>query len=584
MLTAYATNRDKILNLLPRLSGVVSAEHFKKTLDGIRHKLSENRFTLVVVGQFKRGKTTFINALLGRDLLPAAVIPLTSIITVLKYGDALRIKVFFSNGSTKEIEHDGLPRYVTETHNPKNEKGVDRVEVFYPSDYLKNGVQIADTPGIASIHAHNTQVTYGYLPHADAAVFLVSVDPPITQAELHFLKDLKKDIAKVFFVQNKIDTANDSDREESLAFTKKVIEEEAGFKNIVIYPLSAKYALEGKLQNGEGKAEKSGLTAFERALDKFLMEEKGSVLLRSVVNKIEGIVSQEMLFAKIERKSLGMPLADLENKMKSFSDFSAELEQERGDIAAILKSELANLIKEVLEEDLNKLRKERTDRLVKEIEKLYRAHRAKRTRELEKILEEYLDRQIRDVFSAWSLQEEKILKTRLEKILDRFASRMNSIAEKIAALSSKLFDIPAEPIFAKEPLSAETGFWFKLQEDEDSLSMLIGSITRSLPKILGHTMVLEAAKERAAELVDRHCGRMRHDFVRRIEKTAEDCEKRISQNADAIKENIADALLAARDLRRRTAEELAERRNAIDGMLEKLAQFAQEIKTMRNSL
>ena len=114
----------------------------------LREKIQNNAFNLVVLGQFKRGKTSLINALLGAEMLPVAIVPLTSIATILKYGEALRIKVYLADGAVKEIRHESLHEYVTEKGNPKNEKNVQEVVITYPSPYLKDGVRLIDTPGV----------------------------------------------------------------------------------------------------------------------------------------------------------------------------------------------------------------------------------------------------------------------------------------------------------------------------------------------------------------------------------------------------------------------------------------------------
>lgn len=88
----------------------------------LRDKIQNNVFNLVVLGQFKRGKTSLINALLGAEILPTAIVPLTSIATILKYGEALNIKVYFNDGRVTDIEPTALSQYVTEKGNPKNEK------------------------------------------------------------------------------------------------------------------------------------------------------------------------------------------------------------------------------------------------------------------------------------------------------------------------------------------------------------------------------------------------------------------------------------------------------------------------------
>ena len=170
-----------------------------------KEKLETNTFNLVAVGQFKRGKTCLINALLGADILPVSVVPLTSIVTIVVYGETVGVKVFFKNGKIVDIPVESLPDYVTETGNPKNEKAVSEVVVFYPSPYLKDGVRLVDTPGVGSVYVHNTDVAYRYLPKSDAALFLLSIDQPVSSAEIEFLNDVREYAGRIFFLLNKTD-------------------------------------------------------------------------------------------------------------------------------------------------------------------------------------------------------------------------------------------------------------------------------------------------------------------------------------------------------------------------------------------
>src|SRR4030043_1234292 len=124
----------------------------------LREKIENNVFNLVVLGQFKRGKTTLINALLGAEILPTAIVPLTSIATILKYDEILKINVYFNDGKVTEINPENLSEYVTERGNPRNEKDVQEVVITYPSSYLKDGVMLIDTPGVGSVYEHNTDV------------------------------------------------------------------------------------------------------------------------------------------------------------------------------------------------------------------------------------------------------------------------------------------------------------------------------------------------------------------------------------------------------------------------------------------
>jgi GTPase SAR1 family protein len=177
VLDKYSGLKDDLLTCLDSCARIDGLPAFP--YEELREKIQDNVFNLVVLGQFKRGKTTLINALLGAEILPTAVVPLTSIATILRYGEALNIKVYFNDGRIEEIEPASLHQYVTEKGNPKNEKDVREVIITYPSLYLKDGVRLIDTPGVGSIYEHNTDVAYRYLPKSDAALFLLSVDQPL---------------------------------------------------------------------------------------------------------------------------------------------------------------------------------------------------------------------------------------------------------------------------------------------------------------------------------------------------------------------------------------------------------------------
>ena len=144
-------------------------------------------------------------------------------VTVLGYGEQLNIEVLFQNGERRRISQPELVEYITEKGNPRNQKGVREVDIAYPSDYLKDGVRVIDTPGVGSVYSHNTEVAYNYLPQVDAAIFVVTVDPPLSAAEQEFLKDIREYVHKLFFVLNKIDYVEEAERQEALEFTTQVL-------------------------------------------------------------------------------------------------------------------------------------------------------------------------------------------------------------------------------------------------------------------------------------------------------------------------------------------------------------------------
>ena len=97
--------------------------------------------------------------------MPTAIVPLTSVVTILRYGPKLKVEVEYLDGRTEEIDLSGLAAFITERENPQNKKAVKEVAVFYPSQYLKGGVRIIDTPGAGSVYSHNTEAAHAYLPY-----------------------------------------------------------------------------------------------------------------------------------------------------------------------------------------------------------------------------------------------------------------------------------------------------------------------------------------------------------------------------------------------------------------------------------
>lgn len=268
----------RLADLARRRANDGNAERVEQLLE----KLQTQTFSLVVFGEFKRGKTTFINALLGEDLLPSAVVPLTSVVTILRFGLQRQVTVEFLDGHSETIPVEGLPEYVTERGNPENRRQVKVVYVNVPSPLLRGGLQLVDTPGVGSVYDHNTEATREFLPHVDGAILLVASDPPISRGECEFLREMRPHVARLFVVQNKIDQLRPPEVEESLAFTEGVLCDVLGRDGVQVYALSAREALEAQLAGDARRLEESGLPVFLEELRRFQQQEQADTLLRSV--------------------------------------------------------------------------------------------------------------------------------------------------------------------------------------------------------------------------------------------------------------------------------------------------------------
>lgn len=247
-------------------------------------KLAEDRFTLAVVGQFKRGKSSLINAIVGRQVLPTGVLPLTSAITILRYGVRERLVVHFTGSHlTHEASLAELADFVTETGNPANRRRVEAVYLELPVRFLRRGLEFVDTPGIGSSIEANTRTTLGFIPRCDAVLFVTSVEAPLTAAEGEFLRMVRQHVRKIFFVLNKTDLLAAHEIEPVVAYARQTLGRDVAVDGVRVFPLSCRQALQAVDAGGPGR--ESGLSNLQEALTDFLAAESTATLLTSVTDK-----------------------------------------------------------------------------------------------------------------------------------------------------------------------------------------------------------------------------------------------------------------------------------------------------------
>ncbi|MGA8572348.1 MAG: dynamin family protein [Desulfobaccales bacterium] len=532
-------------------------------------KLRQNRFNLVILGAFKRGKSTLINALMGEAVLPTSIIPLTSVVTILGYGEHLEICVHFQNGQRTVITPEELAAYITEKGNPKNHKGVREVEIAYPSDYLRDGVRIIDTPGVGSIYSHNTEVAYNYLPQVDAAVFVVTVDPPLSAAEEEFLKDIREFGHKLFFVLNKIDYVAEAERQEALDFTAEVLRNNLAAQKVMIFPLSAKLGLEGKADGGSAALTASLLPQFEEYLRRFLYQEKGRVLLISCINGALKALNDSTLALKVERQASAIPLKELEEKIARFNQELQGLEKEREMSLLLLDGRIKGVLEE-LNRDLESFKRETAARLGREVEAEFQ-RKSHLALDLRQEMEAYLFGALRDVFLDWRLREVEKLALSLTDTQQEFAARINAILERLTELTARIFDFSLQGFAAEETLTEKSRFGFKFKEEPVGLEILQMTVASLLPRALTKGLLLKKLLENVAELVDKHCGRLRYDFQQRLQELTRDFRKDWLSRIDDTTQSIRQALERARAQKQSSAQAAARRAGEMEQRLTEIS-------------
>jgi GTP-binding protein EngB required for normal cell division len=263
---------------------------------------------LVVVGQFNRGKSTLMNAILGVDRLPTGVLPLTSVITSVGYGDRERVLVHWDgHGLSTEIPLDQLSEYTTEAGNPGNRMGIAVAEVQLPVELLRLGFHFIDTPGVGSAIAENTRTTRAFLPEADAAIFVTSFDSPLDQRELDLLGEVLAYVRQVFVVINKSDVVSTGQRDSVVSFVRGRLLERLPAHGPMLFAVSALQAMRAKMEGDADGLSDSGILELERALTRFLKVQKMREFLLRLADRTEGLVHKQEELLRLSEQARSSP-------------------------------------------------------------------------------------------------------------------------------------------------------------------------------------------------------------------------------------------------------------------------------------
>lgn len=272
-------------------------------------KLSNSNMTISVIGQFKRGKSTLSNCILGKNYMPVGIVPITSAVTKVVYGRQ-SAEVCFENGEVRPVEIDDLSAYISEQENAQNKLGVKEVVIHSESDFLKNGITYVDTPGVGSFHKNNTEVAYDYMKESDAVIFLLSVDSPINQIEIDFLQSTKEYAGKFYFAVNKIDTVSAGDLEAYTGYCAGLLSEIMETSAIKLMPVSAK--------TGEG------VEALKSAILRDLSASIREIMQESTRKKLIDIIGSALKELQFYRSAMSMPYEELDKNFAELSDFMNE--------------------------------------------------------------------------------------------------------------------------------------------------------------------------------------------------------------------------------------------------------------------
>jgi GTP-binding protein EngB required for normal cell division len=299
-------------------------------------RLSAGRFFVACVGQFKRGKSTVLNALVGDSVLPVGVTPVTSAVTILRYATERRATVFYTAGRRQPIPVEDVALYVAEEHNHENQRGVAAVEVFLPAPLLERGLCLVDTPGIGSVFTGNTEATRAFVPHIDAALVVLGADPPISADELSLVLEVLKQAPRSIMVLNKADRISANDMRQAREFTERLVGDRLGRPIGPVLEVSATERLERRIPTRDWQRLEDALASLSR--------DAGEILTRSHHRGIARLIKQLRDDLDERRGALLRPIHESEARIEILRRSVAEAETMLRELGILLAAEQRRML------------------------------------------------------------------------------------------------------------------------------------------------------------------------------------------------------------------------------------------------
>jgi GTP-binding protein EngB required for normal cell division len=554
------------LNELAALGTARDREQLAALLD----RLDAARLRVLVVGEAKRGKSTLINALLGRDVLPSGVTPLTAVATTARYGNDPRAEVLFLDGHEEKHPLTALAAFVTEPGNRRNRRGVAGVTVYLDEPLLAAGVELVDTPGTGSVFEWDTETAHEALQSMDAAVFVLTADPPVSASERDLLARVAGLSVTTFAVLNKADHLDEPELAEAAEFTRQVLTDSGHAGKL--YPMSARAALGGY---------DPGFAAFEADFVAYLLARRKVDLHASAVAQAHRIASSLLDEVSLTRRAAEIRAGDAAQRVEQFTARLSEVAVRSRDAMAVAEGESGRLLfalNDAADTDARRLGHEITGQLGTlfdgELETAAPAEIERRGRAQLTALAEA-------AAEAWRQQRRDAIEQGLAQVDDRLAAgleaELNLLRDSAAELLGLDLAIP-EPVGR---LAENRRFFYTTAEDIGQTELLAGAVRRRLPGEFGRRAAREHLRREAPDLIASQVGRARGDLQYRLAEATRALVREVEQRYADGTSRIRSALQAAAELREasaaeagRTESELARREAALRhavGLLDRAA-------------
>ncbi len=535
---------------LERLAEVASAAGYPELGDEVRRvgsALARGALTIVVLGQFKRGKSSLLNAFAGERVFPTGLLPLTAVATRLVRGPRA-VRVTERNGDAQSLPIDRVEEFVSERKNPGNRRGVAEVEISMPLPDWTEGVTFVDSPGIGSPHDANTAAARALLPHADAAIFVLSPDPSITSNEIEFLTEVSPHATKFFFVLNKSDLVAPDERDDLATYLREILERRCGFPNVRLFPVSAKLALEAAESGDAALRARSGLPTLWEEIHRFVGPERTDSVKRVVerrtqryAERIQGLIDLAVTASQLSREEFTTRLRGLEEGI-------ATVRSELRATQAMLREEVTTFSGRMQAEPSRRL-EPRAAEVVAKLDRHLAETRGGTAGAAVHRFEAELQKEVRAVVDparrALALEAQQ----ELERIALEFESRLKRWLVDLGRRVAQEFGVELPELAVEGSLAASEQYSDRVERMYEGT--MAGQTALLLPSGLLRRRLRSRLPRIVQEELDAQAGRLASDLVERLGKSWESLR---SHAAEQLERDVRTLESALNEGQRRQAE------------------------------
>ena len=573
----FHERRDEVLTALGELRhagqqiGTVSLA--KRVDDDVIKRLEGDRFHLVVVGEFNHGKSTFVNALLGRTVLPAGVTPTTAVIHHLVYAPDPEARIVYHDQHVEPVALEALRTWAVGDETAHLDlAAIKYIEIGYPSKLLEERVVLVDTPGVNDLSLQRADITYSYIPRSDAVIFLLDAGQLLKESERVFLleKLIGKSRDKIVFVINKVDIWSTDEREEALNYVRRELGKLV--KEPVLFPISAQYALAERTD--------SGMPELVKYLGEFLANERGRIMLDQALAEglaVAGLLDQGL---DAKRMALQMSAEELERKiviLKREADGQLQgLDQRR----ATIREEVA-AIKAWAHRDL--------DRFVDDVGRQLPALIDKADAdELRKHLAAFLE----STFREWAQSETQEIASALEQLAERIIALVKEDARDAAEKLGKALSLKP-PSVDVDTFAYDVGIFalFTIGIGTMFSSLLLGGLLTLAAPLLAlyvrdkvEVETRKRAKESAPQALREAAAQIRPKLDEMIDAFATELDAWVVRTSHEMYRGMLEVLTSARAEREHRQANNAQSLAALEDDARLLTAVRSKIESMRADL